>query len=195
MKLGVFGGSFDPLHCGHLIVADDAASELGLDRVLFVPSGIHPFKGSEVETPPELRFRMVSESVADYELFAVDGREIRRVGPSYTIDTLEELASEFPGAELFLLVGSDILVEIQKWHRSDDLARLATIAVMTRARWDAEPGGSTPIDHIAVEVPYIAVSSSDIRHRVREGRPFRYLVPDSVHRTIVEHSLYKAYDD
>ncbi len=191
MRLGVFGGTFDPLHSGHLIVADDAAAALALDRVLFIPSGTHPFKGSEVEAPAELRRRMIEEATAGYELFELDDRELRRPGPSYTIDTLIELEAEYSGAELFLLVGSDIVEQIRQWHRSEELGRHATIAVMSRADVEVAPEPTPEVGYTRVEVTHVAISSTEIRRRVREGRPFRYLVPDPVFRIIVEHELYR----
>lgn len=190
MKLGIFGGTFDPLHLGHLIVADDAAAALKLDRVLFIPAGSHPFKGSEVEAAANLRIRMVEEATKGSELFAVDEREVRRAGPSYTIDTVGELERELPGVELYVLVGADILAEIGDWHRSAELTSRVTVAVMTRGgvdTWTAPEG----FDCTRVDVTHIGISSTDIRRRVREGEPFRYLVPEAVYRIINEHALYK----
>ena len=191
MRLGVFGGSFDPLHAGHLIVADDAAAALSLDRVLFVPSGQHPFKGGEVQASADLRRRMIEESIAGYDLFSLDDRELRRPGLSYTVDTLEELKEEHPAAELFLLIGSDILEEIDEWHRPEELVRLAQIAVLTRAEVDVDDASERSTPHVTVPVTHVAISSTEVRRRVRNGEPFRYLVPEAVHRIICEHSLYK----
>lgn len=190
MKLGIFGGTFDPLHVGHLIVADDAAFALALDRVLFVPAGAHPLKGGSVEASASLRARMIREAIAGSERFALDERELKRDGPSYTIDTVIELAQENPGAELYVLVGSDILKELHRWHRARDLAERARIIVMSRADVSAPDEPEVDIEYTRVEVAHIAISSTEIRERVRRGRPYRYLVPDNVYRTIENSALY-----
>lgn len=194
MRLGVFGGAFDPLHIGHLIVADDAAAALGLDRVIFIPAGTHPLKRSEVEAPGELRLAMVESSVTGSERFVSDDRELRRAGPSYTVDTLRELRAEHPDAELHLLVGSDILKEIDEWHAVEEISALARVVVMRRAGVEAPAPGELGLDFDGVEVTRVDISSTEVRRRVRNGLPFRYLVPASVYRIIVEHSLYKGQD-
>jgi nicotinate-nucleotide adenylyltransferase len=191
MKLGVFGGTFDPPHVGHLIVAEDVAAGLGLDRVIFVPTGMHPLKGERVVTPADLRVQMIEAATSGSELFVVDDREIHRTGPSYTIDTIHELKEENPEAELYLLVGSDILSEIHLWYRIEELAQSARVVVMSRAGADADPGSIAGVELLSVGVTSVAISSSDIRDRVRAGRPYRYMVPRSVHQIMVGHSLYR----
>lgn len=194
MRIGVFGGSFDPIHIGHLIVADDAAAALALDRVLLIPTGAHPLKRSAVEAPADLRLEMVKAVAVDSDLFIADDRELRRAGPSYTVDTLRALDRENPGAELFLLVGTDILGELHRWHEAEELPRLARVTVMSRAGVDEKVRPTVDIDYRSVEVTHVAISSTEIRRRVREGRPFRYLVPPSTYRIIEGHSLYKERD-
>lgn len=194
MRLGVFGGAFDPLHIGHLVVADDAALALKLDRVIFIPAGNHPLKRAEVEAPGAERLKMVEAGIAGSELFVADDRELRRPGPSYTLDTLGELQAEYPGAELFLLVGADILGEIHEWHGAREIAEIARIVVLSRAELAGDLGPSVDLDYTRVEVTHLAISSSDIRRRVRGGRPFRYQIPDPVYRIIVEHSLYQEVE-
>ena len=191
MKLGVFGGTFDPPHVGHLIVAEDVAAALKLDRVIFIPTGTHPLKGERVETPADLRVQMIAAATSDSKLFVVDDRETIRSGPSYTIDTIHELRAENPGAELYLLVGSDILSEIHRWHRIEELAQSARVVAMSRAGADADPGSVAGVELVGVGVTNVAISSSDIRERVRTGRPYRYLVPDPVYQIIVDQSLYR----
>lgn len=194
MRLGIFGGSFDPPHVGHLIVADDAAAALSLDRVVFVPSGTHPLKAARVEAPGDLRLEMVEAATAGCEAFEADGREIRRHGPSYTVDTIAELQTENPGADLVLLVGADILGELHRWHRVEDIARRARLAVMSRA--DAPTVElRIDVDFVTVEVTHIAISSSDVRDRVRAGKPYRYLVPGPVYDIIQMRSLYRNQTD
>jgi nicotinate-nucleotide adenylyltransferase len=191
MKLGIFGGTFDPPHVGHLIVADDAAAALGLDRVFFIPAGAHPLKSASVEAPAELRSRMIKAATADCEAFVVDERELRRPGLSYTIDTVRELEAENPGSELYLMVGADILGELHRWHRIEEIAGLARIAVMSRAEAPADRP-TIELDLLRVEVTHVAISSSEIRERVRAGRPYRYLVPGGVYEIITRCSLYKS---
>lgn len=191
MKLGVFGGTFDPPHVGHLIVAEDVAAALKLDRVIFIPTGTHPLKGERVGTTADLRVQMIAAATSDSELFVVDERETLRPGLSYTIDTIHELRTENPGAELYLLVGSDILSEIHRWHRIEELAQSARLVVMTRPGADTDPGRVAGVSVLSVGVTDVEISSSDIRERVRTGRPYRYLVPDTVYQIMVKHSLYR----
>ncbi len=194
MRLGIFGGSFDPPHVGHLIVADDAVAALSLDRLLFVPTGHHPLKQARVEAPGDLRLEMVEAATAASEAFEPDDREIRRPGPSYTVDTVAELQAENPGADLVLLVGADILGELHRWQRVEEITRRARIAVMSRA---GAPAVAAKIDvnFVSVEVTYIAISSSDVRERVRAAKPYRYLVPGPVYDIIERHSLYRNQTD
>lgn len=192
MRLGIFGGTFDPPHVGHLIVAEDVAAALRLDSVVFVPVGEHPLKGTRVEAPAALRLQMIAAAVEDNERFSVDDRELRRDGPSYTVDSLTEIAAERPDAELFLLVGSDILSELDHWRGLDKIASLASITIMTRAGVDL--GDAAAAGFRQVEVTHVAISSSEVRDRIRAGRPYRYLVPAAAYRIIEENSLYKRRD-
>lgn len=192
MRLGIFGGSFDPPHVGHLIVADDAAAALGLDRVFFVPTGTHPLKRARVEASGELRLQMIEAATAGSELLVVDARELQRPGPSYTVDTVAELGEEYREAELFLLVGSDIVGELHRWQRVAEIAERARITVMSRAEAPTAANPKIGIDLLRVEVTHISVSSSEVRDRIRAGRPYRYLVPAPVYRIIEEHALYRG---
>lgn len=191
MRLGVFGGTFDPLHIGHLVVVDDAAATLKLDRVFFIPTGTHPLKRAQVEAPAPLRLKMVEAATAGSELFMADDREVRRSGPSYTVETLKELRTEYPGAEFLLLLGTDLLREIGEWHRAREIAELAQITVISRAEIANDLGPGIDFKYERVDVTHLAISSSDIRRRVKQGEPYRYLVPAPVHRIITEHSLYQ----
>jgi nicotinate-nucleotide adenylyltransferase len=191
MRLGIFGGTFDPPHVGHLIVAADAMSALNLDRILFVPAGTHPLKRARVEAPAESRLAMIEAALGDSASFVVDEREIHRSGPSYTVDTVIDLESEHPGAELFLLVGSDVLDEIHNWHRVAEIAVRARIAVLSRVGAGPVTRPESDLVYDTVEVTHVAISSTEVRERVREGRPFRYLVPEPVYRIILDHALYR----
>ncbi|MGD2154258.1 MAG: nicotinate-nucleotide adenylyltransferase [Gemmatimonadales bacterium] len=194
MRLGIFGGSFDPPHVGHLIVADDAAAALGIDRLLFVPVGDHPLKQARVEAPADVRLEMVEAATASSESFEPDGREVRRPGPSYTVDTVAALQMENPGAELVLLVGADIVAEFHRWRRLDEIARRARIAVMSRADAPAVEA-SVDVRLETIEVTHVAISSSAVRERVRTGKPYRYLVPGPVYEIIERRSLYRNRAD
>jgi len=194
MRLGIFGGSFDPPHIGHLIVADDAAAALSLDRILFVPVGTHPLKQARIEAPGDLRLEMVEAATAASESFEPDGRELQRPGPSYTVDTVSELQAENPDADLFLLVGADVVAEFHRWRRLHEIASRARIAVMSRADAPAvEASVDVPLE--TVEVTHVAISSSDVRQRVRTGKAYRYLVPSPVYDIIERRSLYRNRAD
>ncbi len=191
MRLGIFGGTFDPPHVGHLIVADDVAAALQLDRVVFVPTGTHPLKGTRVEAPGSLRLQMIEAATQGSELFAVDDQEVERDGPSYTAETLADIAAENPDAELFLIVGSDIPAELDRWQKVQEIVKLARIAVMSRAGTDLDLRSAVTLDCTRVEVTHVAISSSEIRDRIRNGRPYRYLVAPPVYEIIEGNSLYR----
>lgn len=188
-RIGVFGGTFDPIHVGHLVAAVNARHALGLDRVLLVVANVPWQKvGSRTITPAEDRFAMVAaaaEGVAGLEASRI---EIDRGGPSYTADTLAELAAAHPGAELFLVVGTDVADDLDTWERVEEVRRLATLVVVNR------PGARVP--ELAgwrvrfVEIPNLDISSTDLRARAADGRPLDFLVPDAVIRCIRERGLY-----
>jgi nicotinate-nucleotide adenylyltransferase len=189
-KIGVFGGTFDPPHLGHLVAASDAAGALGLDTVLWVPSAVHPFKGGQVRTAPELRLRMVQAAIAGDPRFAAEPLELERAGPSYTADTLAELGRRHPGAELWLLVGADLLAELPQWHRPDEVLRLARLAVLTRA---GEGAGAAPnLPAVPVPVTRVDVSATEVRRRAAAGETIRYLVPEAVRALVEREGLYRG---
>jgi nicotinate-nucleotide adenylyltransferase len=190
-RVGIYGGTFDPIHIGHLATAVSARHELALNRLLFVVAN-DPWQkttaGEEVSAA-DVRFAMVSMAVSGVEGVEASDLELRRPGPSYMADTLNEIRAEEPDAELFLIVGSDVAAGLPTWERADDVRRLATIAVMTRPD---HPGAIPPNGWrcVGVDVPQIDVSSTDIRARVAAGKPIDFLVPDGVLRIIEEHRLY-----
>lgn len=198
MRLGVFGGTFDPVHIGHLIAAEDARAALRLDEVLFVPAGEPWFKSYRRITPARHRLAMVRLAVRDNPRFGVSDMEIRREGPSYTIDTLAELRGERPDAELFVILGVDALREIDRWRQPRRLFQMATVAGMARpgASLDvsvlnsAIPGASDRIR--LVDSALIDISGTDIRRRVADGASIRYHVPSAVEQYIREHNLYQS---
>lgn len=190
MRLGVFGGTFDPPHLGHLVAASDAAQALGLDRVLWVPSAQHPLKGDRVRTPAEVRLEMVRAAVAGDPRFAAEDLELRREGPSYTVDTLRELRKRHPGAELCFLTGADNLRELPLWREPDEIARLARLIVVSRAGEGVPAGVEYPVE--LVRVTRVDVSATEVRRRVAAGESIRYLVPGAVREVIERERLYRG---
>ena len=198
-RLGVLGGTFDPPHVGHLALAEQAREQLRLDRVLFIPAGDPWRKSQRAVTPAVHRLAMIRLAVAGNPAFAVDDSEVRRKGPTYSVDTLRELRARLATAdELYFVIGQDALADLPHWRDPAGIAALALIAVARRPepvegpRADAEPP-ALPFDAsrlVHVEMPLIDVSSTDLRARARAGRSLRYLVPDAVAAYIREKGLY-----
>lgn len=189
LRLGLFGGTFDPPHVGHLVTAVNVRHALGLDRVLLMVAH-DPWQktGDRAVTPSADRWAMVCAAVAGVEGLAADDTELRRGGPSYTADTLAALSQMYPGAELFTIVGDDAAAGFETWERPAEVARLSRLVVVDRP---GEPVELPPsFDWIRVEVPHLEVSSSDLRARAADGRPLDYLVPDEVLAVIAERGLY-----
>jgi nicotinate-nucleotide adenylyltransferase len=188
VRLGIFGGSFDPPHVGHLLVVADAVEALGVDRLVFVPAGVQPLKAGQAVAAPRHRLAMVRLLAGDDPRFAVDPIEIDREGLSYTVDTLAAFAERHPEAERFFLVGTDVLAAFGEWREPEKVLRLATLAVMQRE------GDSRPIPKgaVRVETRRVDVSSTEIRERVRSGRAIRGFVPEAVAAYIAAHRLYRG---
>ena len=187
MKIGVFGGTFDPPHIGHLIVARDACDLLRLDRLLFVPARQPPHKLDQPVTPAAVRLELLRAALDGDHRFEICDLEIHRVGPSFTVDTLRELKLRHPRDELLLLLGVDQVRELETWREPEEIAKLARIVALRREGVaDRAPDGA------ALSVTRVGVSSTDIRNRVAEGRSIRYLVPAAVEAIIAENGLYRA---
>jgi nicotinate-nucleotide adenylyltransferase len=185
--VGLFGGSFDPVHHGHLIVGRVAAEALGLDSLRFVPAREQPFKRGMHGATAEQRAAMLDLAVADAPGLAVERAELERPGPSYTVDTLRALHAREPGLRLTLLLGADAAAELEAWREAEEIPRLATVVVFARA------GAPVPPSSLVarrIEVPAIEISATEIRRRVREGRSIRYWVPDPVAEYVTRHRLY-----
>ena len=189
MRIGVFGGTFDPPHLGHLVVASDACAALELDRVLWIPSAVPPHKVHTVRAPAETRLELVEAAIEGDPRFTADGLELCRAGPSYTVDTLRELARRHPGAELVLLIGADNLREIPGWKEPHEILRLARVAVLSRD--GAGVPADAPIPATAVAVTRVDVSATEVRRRSAAGETIRYLVPDAVRALVERRGLYR----
>jgi nicotinate-nucleotide adenylyltransferase len=190
--IGLFGGSFDPVHHGHLIVAQVTAEALRLDTIRFIPAREQPFKQGQHRTSPEHRTVMLSLAIAGMPGFEVEQIELQRPGPSYTVDTLRELRRRGPEAEFTLLVGADAAVDLPAWREAEQIPRLARIAVFAR------PGTTVPQSPLfssVVKVPAIDISATQIRRRVARGLPIRYWVPEAVAEYIATHRLYLDQND
>jgi nicotinate-nucleotide adenylyltransferase len=186
------GGTFDPIHHGHLVAASEVQARFGLDEVVFVPTG-HPWqKADEDVSPAEDRYLMTVVATASNPRFTVSRVDIDRDGPTYTIDTLRDLRAAAPDAELFFITGADALAQILTWKDVDELWRLAHFIGVTRPGHELSDNG-LPTERITLqEVPAMAISSTDCRARVAEGRPVWYLVPDGVVQYINKYHLYAS---
>jgi len=194
-RVGVMGGTFDPIHYGHLVTAEEAVMQFGLEEVVFVPTG-HPWmKADRDVSSPEHRYLMTVVATASNPRFSVSRVEIDRAGPTYTVDTLRALGDEYPDAELFFISGADAILEIIEWKDPEDVLSLAHFIAATRPGYNlARFEAAAPTSHPKVstmDVPALAISSSDIRRRVREGRAIRYLLPEGVKSLIEKVGLYR----
>ncbi|WP_283957208.1 nicotinate-nucleotide adenylyltransferase [Kocuria sp. 2SI] len=193
-RLGVMGGTFDPIHHGHLVAASEVAAVFDLDEVVFVPTG-QPWQksGSEV-SDAEHRYLMTVVATAANPRFSVSRVDIDRHGPTYTVDTLRDLHELRPDSDLFFITGADVLSEILSWHGAEDIWDLAHFVGVTRPGHELSvPEGAG--DVFLLEVPAMAISSTDCRARVRSGQPVWYLVPDGVVQYIGKYGLYRPGDD
>jgi nicotinate-nucleotide adenylyltransferase len=193
-RIGIFGGTFDPIHVGHLVAAVNTRHDLDLDRVVMMVANVPWQKAGERKvSPAEDRFEMVRTAVGDVEGLEASRMEIDRGGPSYTADTVAQYAALHPGAELFVIVGWDVGSELQSWERLDEVRDLASLVVVNR------PGTPPPAGLrrqgwrlCQVTVPNLEISSTDLRARAATGRPLDYLVPGPAVRVIRERSLYSV---
>jgi nicotinate-nucleotide adenylyltransferase len=198
-RIGVFGGSFDPVHMGHLTIAQDAVEQLELDRLIFVPAAVPPHKQGRTLADGRYRFEMLQLATESNLSFEVSDMELQRGGVSYTFDTMTQVQFEHPGAELFFIVGIDSLTILHAWRNVDKLLEMCTIVPFARGGEDAarvagqiqlpEPWKTKLLDRL-IRIHEIEISASDIRMRLAEGLSIRYLVPSEVEMYIAEHGLY-----
>jgi nicotinate-nucleotide adenylyltransferase len=202
LRIGMLGGTFNPVHLGHLLVAQDAYEELELDRVLFIPAATPPHKTVHEIAEPRHRLAMLEAAVEGDPRFAVSPLELERPGVSYSIDTVQAIRERNPGAHLFFLIGADTLFELHTWKRIEELLTLCEFATVTRPGYAGKP---ITAETLRLPDPWperlaarhftshpVDISSSDIRMRLAEGLSIRYLVPAAVEMYICEHHLYGA---
>lgn len=198
MKLGLYGGTFDPIHYGHLLLAERCREELALDEVRFIPAGDPPHKSGVVVTPGKVRAEMIEFATAGNPQLVVDRRELERPGPSYTFETLEEIHREMPNAELFFLMGADSLADLPQWRQPARIAALAHIVAVNRGdrplpdqlTLNASFGEQVASRVIFVSMPGMDLSATDLRMRAASGKSLRYTTPPAVEAYIRDKSLY-----
>jgi nicotinate-nucleotide adenylyltransferase len=202
MRIGVFGGTFDPVHLGHLILAEQCREQGRLDQVWFVPAASPPHKQGLALTPFAQRVEMIALAIAGQPAFRIDELEKDRPGPSYTVDTLAEVHRRHPAAELFLPIGSDTLLDLPHWYQPARILEMAGLLVTHRPGWPLPalsdlqaalrlPAGVSPGMQV-VEAPLIDIASRDLRRRAAEGRSLRYLVPRAIEAYVHDKRLYRA---
>jgi nicotinate-nucleotide adenylyltransferase len=190
-RVGIMGGTFDPIHHGHLVAASEVAQLFGLDEVVFVPTG-EPWQKTERRvSTAEHRYLMTVIATASNPRFWVSRVDIDRPGPTYTVDTITDIAGQRPGAELFFITGADALAQILSWKDGEKALRMARFIGVTRPGYELSDA-HLPVDSVTlIDVPAMAISSSDCRARVEQGRQVWYLVPDGVVQYIAKHGLYR----
>lgn len=191
MNIGIFGGTFDPIHTGHLVAAVNAKYSANLDEIHLVVANLPWQKeGSRTLTPARVRFNLVEKALRGLDGFVASDLEIQRGGRSYTFDTLTEFARRFPRDQLYLVVGADAAIEMHSWEKGDELSKLSRLVVVTR------PGFKIPSKILgweqwqSVEIPSLDISSTDLRRRVRDGRPLQFLLPEFAVEFIKDNELY-----
>ncbi len=189
LKIGLFGGSFDPVHLGHLLVAQAALEELALTRLCFVPAAQSPFKPERVLAPAAERLRLLRLALAGRGQYEIDEQEIRRGGVSYTVETLRDYERRFPGAQFFYLIGADNVSSLPQWREAQELARLAEFVIIPRPGQEEIPLPSPFRGRMLKGFP-LGVSSSQIRARLKQGLPIHHLVPEPVAEAIHNNCLF-----
>lgn len=188
-QVGIMGGTFDPIHCGHLLAAEQAREQAGLDEVWFMPTHIPPHKQRDSLTLAGHRLKMVELSVADNEAFHVTDVELRREGPSYTYDTIVQLVLQYPDYRFSFIIGGDMVKILPTWYQYQKLIRMIHFIGLARPGTEIDRAASEPVTF--VEMPVWDISSTLIRKRAASGKSIRYLVPDAVERYIKENRFYE----
>lgn len=188
MKIGILGGTFNPIHLGHLILAEEAREKLGLARVIFVPAYLPPHKDNSDIAPAKERFAMVRLAIERNKYLSVSDAEIKRDGRSYTIDTIKEFTKKYPQDELYFIIGSDLLKYLDDWKDLFEIIKMVKFIVATRPGYPLE---KIPAYITTMPIRAVDVSAFEIRQAIKENRSFRYLVPEAVFKYISKKNLYK----
>ncbi|MEO6787675.1 MAG: nicotinate-nucleotide adenylyltransferase [Chthoniobacteraceae bacterium] len=202
MRTALYGGSFDPIHHGHLILAREAMERLALDRVIFIPAAQSPHKLARTPSSPQVRLAMVQAAIGGEPRFECDPSETEREGPSFTVDTVEAWRAKAPGDELFCLIGEDNVRELPTWRRYEELRGMVQFVVFGRGAYPAHGADSVfvtidleapaPLWEMPVIQRRVDISATDVRKRVAQGRSIRYLVPEAAREIIETHRLYQG---
>lgn len=192
-RLGILGGTFDPIHCGHLILAEQLKEELKLQKVIFIPSAIPPHKENHPISSAADRLRMVKIAIRDTPDFLISDLELKREGKSYTIDTLSQLKRLYQDSELFFLLGSDAINELQDWKEPDKIFQKVKVVIALRPGFDRiNPENRFVKKSLLIPINGLNISSTQVRERVRQGKSIRYLVPAGVEEFIRSKNLYRS---
>lgn len=201
MKIAVFGGSFNPIHIGHLIIASYSVSMGKMDKVIFLPSGHHPFKEDSTFVSPELRMDMIQSSIMGHPKFEASDYELRQRGITYTSDSMSYFRSQYPEDTLYFIIGYDLLSELERWHKLEELSQKCKFLVLKRV-FDEMEHISELVERLQsrfgsqfefVSSPFVTVSSSEIRRLAKEGHLLKYLVTDGVSDIIIKNGLYRSH--
>ncbi|MCK4262128.1 nicotinate-nucleotide adenylyltransferase [bacterium] len=194
MRIGILGGTFNPVHCGHLVAADEVREKLALEKVIFVPSASPPHKNHPDIAPPEDRYQMTILATQSNPFFSASDLELQRPGKSYSIETVKKFLNIYgKDTKLYFITGTDAILEIFTWKDREELLKLCQFIVATRPGFDAGKIERTILKQVhLLKIPGLDISSTDIRSRIREGRTIKYLLPEKVEEYIYEHGLYRT---
>ncbi|MCK4325868.1 nicotinate-nucleotide adenylyltransferase [bacterium] len=194
MRIGILGGTFNPVHCGHLVAADEVREKLALEKVIFVPSASPPHKNHPDIAPPEDRYQMTILATQSNPFFSASDLELQRPGKSYSIETVKKFLNIYgKDTKLYFITGTDAILEIFTWKDREELLKLCQFIVATRPGFDAGKIERTILKQVhLLKIPGLDISSTDIRSRIKEGRTIKYLLPEKVEEYIYEHGLYRT---
>ena len=191
-KIGLFGGTFDPIHLGHTIIAEWIKNYLELNEIIFIPNKIHPFSKRENIISADIRAEMIKKTINNFPYFKLSTIELKRPGISYTVDTIRSLMSEFPNAEIYLIMGEDNLAKFESWKEAAEILNLVQVVTFRRRNDTMEESVNINTDKMfKLKSPYIDISSTEIRDRIKNSRNFQSLLYPDVYQYIVKHNLYK----
>jgi nicotinate-nucleotide adenylyltransferase len=189
MRVGIMGGTFDPIHIGHLIAASEVCTQLKLDQVVFIPAGQPWQKSGQSVTAARVRLETVRAAVSSDARFDVDDIEVRRTGATYAVETMKDLTAKNPDNEYFWIVGDDVLEKITTWHHWQEFLDLVQIVAVNRT---TDKSLTVPFDYIRVVMPEVRISASELRHRLAQGDDCRYLIPDAARDYIMKNGIYRS---